>query len=51
MANLDFSMSLTPVPEGEFPLWPLAFPVSILLWSRNDRGLKSFASLGVKRRS
>jgi hypothetical protein len=32
--SLDFSMSLTPVPEGEFPLWLLAFPLSILLlWS------------------
>jgi hypothetical protein len=51
-ANLDFSMSLTPVPEGEFPLWPLVFPMSILLlWSRNDHRLESFASSGMKRRS
>jgi hypothetical protein len=31
-ANLDFSMSLTPVPEGGFPLWLLAVLASILLF-------------------
>jgi hypothetical protein len=35
MANLDFSMALTPVPEANFPLWLLALLASILLlWSR-----------------